>query len=84
MPFRWPLNCRRVTQLNGLERALEWVLLHESESSWRKMVNNKKWIDWQFWINNLRLVMFRFKLFSLKVTDAFNKQKIGVLEGRVV
>ena len=33
MPFRWPLNCRRVTQLNGLDRAVEWVLLHESESS---------------------------------------------------
>ena len=33
MPFRWPLNCRRVTMLNGLERAVEWVLLHESESS---------------------------------------------------
>ena len=33
MPFRWPLNCRRVTQLSGLERAVEWVLLHESESS---------------------------------------------------
>ena len=25
-PFRWPINCRRVTQLNGLERAVEWVL----------------------------------------------------------
>ena len=25
-PFRWPINCRRVTQLNGFERAVEWVL----------------------------------------------------------
>ena len=33
MPFRWPLNCRRVTILNGLERTVEWVLLHESIES---------------------------------------------------
>ena len=25
-PFRWPMNCRRVTQLSGFERAFEWVL----------------------------------------------------------
>ena len=25
-PFRWPVNCRRVTQLNGFERAVEWIL----------------------------------------------------------
>ena len=25
-PFRWPLNCRRVTQMIGSERAVEWVL----------------------------------------------------------
>ena len=33
MPFRWPLNCRRVTSLNGEERAVEWILLHESIES---------------------------------------------------
>ena len=25
-PFRWPVNCRRVTQLNGFQRAVEWIL----------------------------------------------------------
>lgn len=25
-PFKWPLNCRRVTMLRGYERALEWKL----------------------------------------------------------
>ena len=25
-PFRWAVNCRRVTQLTGFERAVEWIL----------------------------------------------------------
>ena len=25
-PFRWALNCRRVTMLRGFERILEWKL----------------------------------------------------------
>ena len=32
MPFRWPVNCRRVTMIRGMERAVEWVLLCGTES----------------------------------------------------
>lgn len=31
-PFRWALNCRRVTMLRGFERALEWKLASTAES----------------------------------------------------
>ena len=33
LPFRWALNCRRVTMLRGYERALEWKLPSAAENN---------------------------------------------------
>ena len=42
-PFRWALNCRRVTMLRGYERALEWKLpsAAENNDSAKELVKTK-------------------------------------------
>ena len=43
LPFRWALNCRRVTMLRGYERALEWKLpsAAENNDSAKELVKTK-------------------------------------------